>query len=772
MHSEPVVATMRILIVEDDELVAQALVTALTKHYYLVDCVADGQAAWKSINDFSYDLILLDVVLPQLDGITLCQKIREHKINTPILLLTVQDSSSKKVAGLDAGADDYVTKPFDLQELLARMRALLRRGESTLPPVLRWEKLQLNPGKREVSYDNSPISLTPKEYSLLELFLRNSQRVFNRSAIIDCLWSWTAFPGEETVTVHIKGLRQKLKAAGLTQDPIETVYGIGYRLKPAPMQPSSTQSLAPQQHRSLSAPGKYSTAIIWQRVRDKFKQRMVVIERASNAIAHDCSSQQLQQLAAAQAHKLVGSLGMFNFHRGAKLAQEVEQVLQTTEPLNRKQKQRLAVLIAAMQQQLAKAMTAQPPELLAVEARPVLLIVEQDQPFAEELVQEAATWEIQGVIASDVTQAQQWLSQQQPDAVLLDLSCVDNLELLTQLHAYTPPIAVLVLTNQDSLIDRVEVIRLGGRVFLHKTMPSHQILQAVQQVLEQSRPVQAKVMVVDDDPQILMAISNLLPPWGMVVSTLAEPLQFWEALRDNHPDLLILDAQMPHISGVELCKLVRNDPRWAHLPVLFLSTHKDAQTMHRLFAAGGDDCVSKPIVEPELVNRILNRWERSHLRRTFAEIDALTGIANRHKFIQELLRLLEQVTHYHQPLCFAVLNLEHLKQINSQYGYAVGDQILCMFGDIIRQNFFSMDIVGRWGGAEFVVAMSGLTRSDGHHRLSQLRQALHQQEFITPNGQRLAITFQAGVVQFPQDGTSLLELYQAASDLLLHTQQR
>jgi DNA-binding response OmpR family regulator len=222
---------MRILIAEDDEQISEPLKEALSHHQYIVDVASDGQAAWELVEAFTYDLILLDVVLPKLDGITFCKKLRQHGYHMPVLMLTAMGTLDDKIVGLDAGADDYLIKPFELKELEARIRALMRRGRFTLPPVLMWGDLQLNPNTCQVVYENKPINLTPKEYSLLSLFLRNSNRMFSRSAIIEQLWSYEEPPGEETVKMHIKSLRHKLRLAGVPEDPIETVYGLGYRLR-------------------------------------------------------------------------------------------------------------------------------------------------------------------------------------------------------------------------------------------------------------------------------------------------------------------------------------------------------------------------------------------------------------------------------------------------------------------------------------------------------------------------------------------------------------
>jgi DNA-binding response OmpR family regulator len=169
-------------------------------------------------------------MLPELDGIGLCHRLRSHGYKMPILMLTACDTIDDEINGLDVGADDYVVKPVDLQKLLARIRALLRRGSSTTP-ILTWGELRLDPSTYEVSYRANPIHLTPKEYSLLELLLRNGRRVLSRSVMIEHVWSLESPPEEHTVKVHIRGVRQKLKAAGAEEDSIETVHGIGYRLK-------------------------------------------------------------------------------------------------------------------------------------------------------------------------------------------------------------------------------------------------------------------------------------------------------------------------------------------------------------------------------------------------------------------------------------------------------------------------------------------------------------------------------------------------------------
>lgn len=221
---------MRILIVEDDARIAKPLAEDLKYQLHVVDIAEDGITGWEYAQSDNYDLILLDLMLPKLDGITLCKRLRASRCNAIILMLTARDTTSDKVIGLDAGADDYLVKPFELEELAARIRALSRRSPETRLPILIYGDLQLDTNTCNVTYGGKLLSLTPKEYMILECFLKNTKQILSRSAILNKLWEFDKVSGEETIKTHITNLRRKLKAAGSSEDFIETVYGIGYRL--------------------------------------------------------------------------------------------------------------------------------------------------------------------------------------------------------------------------------------------------------------------------------------------------------------------------------------------------------------------------------------------------------------------------------------------------------------------------------------------------------------------------------------------------------------
>lgn len=222
---------MRILIVEDDRRIAEPLAEHLRHQQHVVDLTNDGIQGWEYAQSQIYDLILLDVMLPRLDGIELCRRLRHDGCTAQILMLTARDTIADKVAGLDAGADDYLVKPFDLEELSARIRALSRRSTEIRSSILTHGDLQINPATREVCYGDCPIPLTPKEYTILDYLLRHPQEIITKVVLLDKLWEFDHLSGEETVKTHLTNLRRKLKEVGCKTEPIETVYGIGYRLR-------------------------------------------------------------------------------------------------------------------------------------------------------------------------------------------------------------------------------------------------------------------------------------------------------------------------------------------------------------------------------------------------------------------------------------------------------------------------------------------------------------------------------------------------------------
>lgn len=220
---------MKILVVEDEERVAQFIQKGLKEEGHAVDVAYDGEEGGflAEVND--YDLIILDLMLPKKNGLQTCKEIRDHGVNTPVLMLTARDSVEDKVRGLDAGADDYLPKPFAFEELLARVRALLRRQSESKTPTLKIADLELDPMSRQVTRSGKPIRLTTKEYALLEYLLRNPKKVLSRTLIGEHVWDMNFDPESNVIDVYVSHLRTKVDK-GFEPPLIHTLRGQGYIL--------------------------------------------------------------------------------------------------------------------------------------------------------------------------------------------------------------------------------------------------------------------------------------------------------------------------------------------------------------------------------------------------------------------------------------------------------------------------------------------------------------------------------------------------------------
>jgi DNA-binding response OmpR family regulator len=214
---------MRVLLVEDDEMIAQGLQTALRQAAFAVDWMRDGQSAGTALQTANFDLVLLDLGLPHRDGIDVLRDLRKRGNATPVIILTARDEIQHRIAGLDAGADDYIVKPFDLDEVTARMRSVLRRAAGRGDPGIQHGDLRLDPVTRRVERDGVPVPLSSHEYAVLEALLQRPGAVLSRTQLEDRLYGWDEPIGSNAVEVYVHGLRRKLGS-----DVIRTLRGVGY----------------------------------------------------------------------------------------------------------------------------------------------------------------------------------------------------------------------------------------------------------------------------------------------------------------------------------------------------------------------------------------------------------------------------------------------------------------------------------------------------------------------------------------------------------------
>ncbi len=487
---------MKILLIEDDPVLADWIASVLRREHYTLELAEDGQLGYDMALATQPELMIVDVDLPELDGIRLCQKIRAQEISTPILMLTGLVEDRDKVRGLDAGADDYLVKPCSAMELLARLRVLLRRRTQPQQMLLQWGELTLDPVQARVTYDGTPVALRPKEYRLLELFLRSPLRLFTRTEIIEHLWSLEDTPQEETIKAHIKGLRQGLRKAGAPAELIQAVYGMGFRLNRE--YGPSIQDLTPNPDaptpNTLTQPEALIRAA-WPEFRPKLLARLSQIEAGLTALEQATLTPELQTQARKAAHMLAGSLGTFGLTTGTELARRLEQWIDSPHP---------------------------------------------------DLQEGRTLWQ---ALKKELETTQPWIPEEVP------------------------------LRSPDKP-DGLQETKRG------------------------------RLLVVDDDPNYLQILAQLLSDFQ--VDLLSDTRLFWQYLEAHSPQLVILDWQMPHHSGLELCRELRSHCRYQYLPILILTSHQEPELIAQAFDCGVDDFISKPVTRVELVARIGNRLRRHY----------------------------------------------------------------------------------------------------------------------------------------------------------------
>lgn len=619
---------MKTLVIEDDRFLRELLVESLTYNHYIVDVAIDGEIGYELAILWSYDIIILDIHLPKLDGLSVCRQLRSQGFKVPILILTSHNSPLEIAAGLDAGADDYLVKPYDLNELLARMRALSRRGDGTsVSTVLTWGDICLDPASAQVTYQQQPITLRPKEYGLLELCLRNPQRIFSRNDIIDRLWTSDDCPTNHAVTNLIKDLRQRLKKVGMEEELIETVYGIGYRVN-QPKAVVSNGNGATDGDKQAEPTGENeqkglaAIAAIDRQFRDSLGQRLKVLQTAVQSLQLRQLDADLRITVREEAHRLAGSLGTFGCPKGSTLARKIERLLTGSDQLDNIQARRYSQILVELEQELANFSSVGMAKPLQSDPAPLVLFIGDDVNFADALYIEAIEHHLSLELVEAAT-VLPWLTKHTPAAIVLTLdpsdSETDSLSLLQVFKQKFSTVPVLTIADlhspkysfQQILQHRIQVARLGGDCYLTHPIAPIQVCNEINRLLVRSQKIEVKVMIVTEEPTIYIFLANSLDYAGLQVTCVENSSQFWEVMTTTPPNLLLLDLDISTCSAIDLCQVVRRDPNYHNLPIIVIAACPDCECTQKVFASGANDLIYKPLIEIELIPRIFNWIERS-----------------------------------------------------------------------------------------------------------------------------------------------------------------
>jgi diguanylate cyclase (GGDEF)-like protein len=272
---------------------------------------------------------------------------------------------------------------------------------------------------------------------------------------------------------------------------------------------------------------------------------------------------------------------------------------------------------------------------------------------------------------------------------------------------------------------------------------------------EESQLEGRRVLVVDDEPMVSRGLSSLLARRGLAVTAVNDPLRFWTVLEEAKPNLILLDLEMPKISGTELCRVVRSDRRWSELPVIFLSGHTDQASVQRMFAAGADDYVGKPFVPAELMMRIESRLTGVKARKAPVETDPLTGLTTATKATELIDRFLRLARRKSDPYSVAVLQVDGFGGLAATFGRAACDSVLRGIGQLLPKSFRAEDVPGWWGGADFTIGMYGSSKEHAAIKLGQICTRIAELNFLAEDGRRVHVSCSGGVAQYQKDGDTI-----------------
>ncbi|HEY9731218.1 MAG TPA: response regulator [Drouetiella sp.] len=310
--------------------------------------------------------------------------------------------------------------------------------------------------------------------------------------------------------------------------------------------------------------------------------------------------------------------------------------------------------------------------------------------------------------------------------------------------------------------DRVEAAHAGASLYLDKPLQSDSLETAVQHLVAIRQGGRPRVLITDDDEFFANTVALTLRNEGMIVRTLLDPTKILDVMQDFPPDMLLLDVMMPGITGFEVCRMLRQVPRWQDLPIIFLTGQTGVDARVEAFRSGGDDYLPKPVVNEELLTRVKVRLDRSKLLKERSDKDTITGLLLRRAFSEHLTGMIAEAQRTNSGFSVCLLDVDHFKKVNDTYGHLAGDKVLAGLGQLLSRRFRVDDLRGRWGGEEFILAFRREAKETMHAAVLRVLDEFAEMTFVSDEGKEFHVSFSGGLATFPEDGESVYELLQTA----------
>lgn len=410
--------------------------------------------------------------------------------------------------------------------------------------------------------------------------------------------------------------------------------------------------------------------------------------------------------------------------------------------------------------------------LVGAPRRPDILTVQGDPEFLDAVSQFGEKEGLQMRTVPSYAAAISEVTRQMPDGVLVDVDLPDGsaYELVEYVRGLPggESAAVLILSGRTGFLDRVEAIHCGADGFFQKPVDWEALSRRLHQLLERLRRAPPRILAVEDDPEQAAYVRKVLESVGYEVRVISDPRQFEAALISFQPDLVLMDILLPEVSGYDLAQYLRQDERYATLPVLFLSTEEQLQARIRAIKAGGDEHLVKPVTPGILLSTVAARIERARLVKDLLDRDGLTRLLTHSAFLERARGVLASAQRQRtKSSALVILDLDHFKTVNDRYGHPVGDRVLASLSSLLRRRLRQSDIIGRLGGEEFAVILEDMAGDDAARLMERILRDFSELEHQASNGATFRTTFSAGVAT-PEPAVTDLNRWLASADTALY----
>jgi len=380
-------------------------------------------------------------------------------------------------------------------------------------------------------------------------------------------------------------------------------------------------------------------------------------------------------------------------------------------------------------------------------------------------------------IAKDVEQATRIASTLALDAALIDLGAQEPrllMNLARELRNLPINENLPIGFVRDPAIpaDLGESVHAGAAVHLDKPLKADILAESIQFLVSSREGGRPRILAVDDDEDFAALVSSVLGKEGMMVKTLSDPNSILSFMDQYAPDLMLLDVNMPALSGFELCRMLRGQQRWRDLPVIFLTGETGLEARISAFDSGGDDYLPKPVSPIELIMRVKVRLERARMLKERADKDILTGLYIRRSFIEAINSIYAESQRAGLAFSIALIDVDHFKNVNDTYGHIAGDRVLAHFGQLLRRRFRAQDVRARWGGEEFIIAFRHVDKEAIRGSIERALTEFRSHVFEGDHQEKFTVTFSCGLATYPQDGANFQDLLATTDRRLYAAKQK